>query len=196
MSFESVCVYAGSAPGAHPAYEQAARDLAAALVRRGAGVIYGGGSVGLMGALADATLDAGGQVVGVIPRFLQEREIDHPGLTELHVVETMHERKMLMADLADAFVVLPGGIGTLEEIVEMLSWSQLGLHRKPIGLIDAGGFWAPLLDLLDHMTAERFVATDHRRLLLADEDPDALLDAMASWDAPQVSRWLQRREET
>jgi hypothetical protein len=196
MSFTRVCVYAGSAAGAHPAYDQAARDLAAVLVRRGAGVIYGGGSVGLMGALADATLEADGEVIGVIPRFLQEREVGHNGLTELHVVETMHERKMLMADLADAFVVLPGGIGTLEEIVEMLSWSQLGLHRKPIGLLDTGGFWAPLVDLLDHMTAERFVSIDHRQLLLADAEPEALLDAMESWDAPQVARWLKRGEET
>jgi uncharacterized protein (TIGR00730 family) len=196
MSFEAVCVYAGASAGAHPAYEEAARDLAAELARRGSRVVFGGGSVGLMGALADATLAAGGEVVGVIPRFLQEREVGHANLTELHVVETMHERKMLMADLADAFVVLPGGIGTLEEIVEMLSWSQLGLHRKPIGLLDAGGFWAPLIDLLDHMTTERFVSVDHRRLLLAEERPDALLEAMESWDAPTVARWLTQPEET
>jgi uncharacterized protein (TIGR00730 family) len=196
MSFKSVCVYAGSAPGAHAGYERAARDLAAALVRRGVRVVYGGGSVGLMGTLADAALEAGGEVVGVIPRFLEEREIEHAGLSDLRVVETMHERKMLMANLADAFVVLPGGIGTLEEVVEMLSWSQLGLHRKPIGLLDTGGFWAPLIDLLDHMTAERFVASDHRRLLLADEDPEALLHAMTAWDAPTVARWLQRGDKT
>jgi hypothetical protein len=196
MSFGRVCVYAGSAPGAHVAYDEAARELAATLVGRGSGVVYGGGSVGLMGALADSALEAGGEVIGVIPRFLQEREVDHGGLTELHVVETMHERKMLMAELSDAFVVLPGGIGTLEEIVEMLSWSQLGLHRKPIGLLDTGGFWAPLVDLLDHMTAERFVSIDHRQLLLADPDPDALIDAMESWDAPTVTRWLEDKDET
>ena len=196
MRLRRVCVYAGSAAGAAPAYEDAARAAAGAIVRRGAGVVYGGGSVGLMGALADGALAAGGEVVGVIPRFLQEREVDHDGLSELHVVETMHERKMLMADLSDAFVVLPGGIGTLEELVEMLSWSQLGLHRKPIGLLDTGGFWAPLVDLLDHMTVEGFVSVDHRRLLLAADDAESLLDAMEAWEAPKIARWLEREEET
>jgi uncharacterized protein (TIGR00730 family) len=197
MAFERVCVYAGSAPGAQPAYVRAASELAAALVRRGSGVVYGGGSLGLMGALADGMLAAGGEIIGVIPRFLDEREIGHSGLSELHVTENMHDRKMLMAELCDAFVVLPGGIGTLEEVVEMLSWSQLGLHRKPIGLLDTDGFWAPLVDLLDHMTTEQFVGVDHRRLLIADPDPQALLDAMDAWEAPAVGRqWLHRTEET
>ena len=197
MSFRRICVYAGSAPGANPAYAQAAAELASAVARRGAGVVYGGGSVGLMGALADAALEAGAEVVGVIPRFLEDRERGHRGLTEMHVTETMHQRKMLMADLSDGFVVLPGGIGTLEELVEMLSWSQLGLHRKPIGLLDADGFWAPLIDLLDHMTTERFVALDHRRLLLSGEDPAALLQAMAAWEAPALDRrWLLSEDET
>ena len=197
MAFERVCVYAGSAPGAQPAYVRAAHELAASLVRRGSGVVYGGGSLGLMGALADGTLGAGGEIVGVIPRFLDEREIGHGGLSELHVTENMHDRKMLMAELSDAFVVLPGGIGTLEEVVEMLSWSQLGLHRKPIGLLDTDGFWAPLVDLLDHMTTEQFVGVDHRRLLVSDPDPEALLDAMHAWEAPAVGRqWLHRSEET
>jgi uncharacterized protein (TIGR00730 family) len=197
MAFERVCVYAGSAPGAQPAYVRAASELAAALVRRGSGVVYGGGSLGLMGALADGMLAAGGEIIGVIPRFLDEREIGHSGLSELHVTENMHDRKMLMAELCDAFLVLPGGIGTLEEVVEMLSWSQLGLHRKPIGLLDTDGFWAPLVDLLDHMTTEQFVGVDHRRLLIADPDPEALLDAMDAWEAPAVGRqWLHRTEET
>jgi uncharacterized protein (TIGR00730 family) len=197
MRFSTVCVYAGSAPGVQEAYAAAARALAAGLARRGAGVVYGGGSLGLMGELADAALDAGAEVVGVIPRFLGDREVGHDGLTDLRVTENMHDRKMLMAEQADAFVVLPGGIGTLEEVVEMLSWSQLGLHRKPIGLLDTGGFWGPLLDLLDHMTAEGFVGLDHRRLLLSDPDPEALLDAMEAWEAPAVGRqWLRRPEET
>ena len=197
MRFSTVCVYAGSAPGVQEAYAEAARALAAGLARRGAGVVYGGGSLGLMGELADAALDAGAEVVGVIPRFLGDREVGHDGLTDLRVTENMHDRKMLMAERADAFVVLPGGIGTLEEVVEMLSWSQLGLHRKPIGLLDTGGFWGPLLDLLDHMTAEGFVGLDHRRLLLSDPDPEALLDAMEAWEAPAVGRqWLRRPEET
>jgi uncharacterized protein (TIGR00730 family) len=197
VSFARVCVYAGSAPGANPAYAEVSRAIITEIVRRGGSVVYGGGSLGLMGVLADAALDAGGAVTGVIPRFLDEKEVGHHGVTDLRVVETMHERKMLMADLADAFLVLPGGIGTLEEIVEMLSWSQLGLHRKPMGLLDVEGFWAPLVGLLDHMMAERFVGVDHRRLLLSDPDPIALLDAMEAWEAPAVSRrWLESDEKT
>ena len=197
MAFERVCVYAGSAPGAQPAYLRAASALAAALARRGSGVVYGGGSLGLMGAPADGMLAADGEIIGVIPRFLDDREVGHGGLTDLHVTENMHDRKMLMAELSDAFVVLPGGIGTLEEVVEMLSWSQLGLHRKPIGLLDTDGFWAPLVDLLDHMTTERFVGVDHRHLLISDPDPEDLLDAMDAWEAPAVGRqWLKRSEET
>jgi uncharacterized protein (TIGR00730 family) len=195
--FARVCVYAGSAPGANPAYADVSRTIIGEVVRRGAGVVYGGGSLGLMGVLADAAVEAGGEVTGVIPRFLEEREVGHHGVTDLRVVETMHERKMLMADLADAFLVLPGGVGTLEELVEMLSWSQLGLHRKPIGLLDVEGFWAPLVDLLDHMTAEKFVGLDHRRLLLSSADPLALLDAMEAWEPPPVARrWLVSDEKT
>jgi hypothetical protein len=197
VSFTRVCVYAGSAPGANDAYAEATRALAAGIVARGAGVVYGGGSLGLMGVLADATIAAGGHVTGVIPRFLDDREVGHHGVTDLRVVETMHERKMLMADLSDAFVVLPGGIGTLEEIVEMLSWSQLGLHRKPMGLLDTDGFWQPLTALLDHMTAEKFVGLDHRKLLLSAPDAEELLGAMAAWEAPAVGRrWLRSEDET
>jgi uncharacterized protein (TIGR00730 family) len=150
-----------------------------------------------MGVLADAAVDAGGEVIGVIPRFLEEREVGHHGVTDLRVVETMHERKMLMADLADAFLVLPGGIGTLEEVIEMLSWSQLGLHRKPIGLLDVDGFWGPLVGLLDHMTAEKFVGLDHRKLLLSSAEPLELLDAMEAWEPPAVARqWLVSDDKT
>jgi uncharacterized protein (TIGR00730 family) len=195
--FARVCVYAGSKPGANPAYADVSRAAVSAVVRRGADVVYGGGSLGLMGVLADAALEAGGQVTGVIPRFLDDREVAHQGVTDLRIVENMHERKMLMADLADAFLVLPGGIGTLEEVVEMLSWSQLGLHRKPIGLLDVDGFWEPLVTLLDHMTTERFVGVDHRKLLVSGSDPVALLDAMASWTAPKLThRWLTGDEQT
>jgi uncharacterized protein (TIGR00730 family) len=191
-----VCVYAGSAPGANPDYAEVSRAALAEVVRRGGDVVYGGGSRGLMGVLADAAMGAGGKVTGVIPRFLDDREISHHGV-DLRVVETMHERKMLMAELADAFLVLPGGIGTLEEVVEMLSWSQLGLHRKPIGLLDVDGFWDPLVALLDHMTTEQFVGLDHRQLLLSDSDPVALLDAMEAWEAPKVARrWLTSDEQT
>jgi uncharacterized protein (TIGR00730 family) len=195
--FGRVCIYAGSAPGANPAYAEVSTAIVGELVRRGADVVYGGGSLGLMGVLADAALQAGGEVTGVIPRFLDDREVGHHGVTDLRVVETMHDRKMLMADLADAFLVLPGGIGTLEEVVEMLSWSQLGLHRKPIGLLDVDDFWAPLVALLDHMTTEQFVGLDHRRLLLSSSDPIALLDAMEAWEAPKVTRrWLTGDEQT
>jgi uncharacterized protein (TIGR00730 family) len=195
--FSRVCVYAGSASGANPAYAEVSHAAITELVTRGCDLVYGGGSLGLMGVLADAALEAGGQVTGVIPRFLDDREVGHHGVTDLRVVETMHERKMLMAELADAFLVLPGGIGTLEELVEMLSWSQLGLHRKPIGLLDVDGFWQPLVALLDHMTAQQFVGVDHRRLVLHDPDPIALLDAMETWDPPKAARrWLVEEEQT
>jgi uncharacterized protein (TIGR00730 family) len=194
--FTRVCVYAGSSSGARPEYADAARTVIKEVVRRGSGIVYGGGSNGLMGVLADAALEAGGDVTGVIPKFLDDREVAHKGVTDLRVVDTMHERKMLMAELADAFLVLPGGIGTLEEVVEMLSWSQLGLHRKPIGLLDVDGFYQPLIVLLDHMTTESFISVDHRRFLLSNPDPIMLLDAMESWEAPKTTRWLRDEDQT
>jgi uncharacterized protein (TIGR00730 family) len=194
--FGRVCIYAGSAPGASADYAEVSTRIVTELVRRGSQVVYGGGSLGLMGVLADAALAAGGEVTGVIPRFLDDREVGHHGVTDLRVVENMHERKMLMAELADAFLVLPGGIGTLEEVVEMLSWSQLGLHRKPIGLLDVNGFWQPLVALLDHMTTQQFVSVDHRRFLLSDSDPIALLDTMQSWRSPKTTRWMTSEDET
>jgi uncharacterized protein (TIGR00730 family) len=191
-----VCVYAGSSSGTRPEYTEASRAVIAEVVRRGADIVYGGGSLGLMGVLADTALAAGGRVTGVIPKFLDDREVGHKGVTDLRVVENMHERKMLMAELADAFLVLPGGIGTLEEVVEMLSWSQLGLHRKPIGLLDVDGFYQPLITLLDHMTTESFISVDHRKFLLSNPDPINLLDAMESWEAPKTTRWLKGEEQT
>jgi hypothetical protein len=194
--FARVCVYAGSSDGARPEYAEASRAIIAEAVRRGAGIVYGGGSLGLMGVLADTALEAGGEVIGVIPKFLDDREVGHRGVTDLRVVENMHERKMLMADLADAFLVLPGGIGTLEEVFEMLSWSQLGLHKKPIALLDVDGFYEPLVALLDHMTTESFISVDHRKFLISDPDPIGLLDAMEAWEAPTTTRWLQDEEQT
>jgi uncharacterized protein (TIGR00730 family) len=196
VSWRRVCVYAGASAGADPAYRAIAEDLAATLAQRGIGIVYGGGSVGLMGALADASLTAGNEVVGIIPRFLDDREVGHRSVTELRVVDTMHERKMLMAELSDAFIALPGGIGTLEELIETLSWSQLGLHRKPMGLLDVRGYWDPLVRLLDHATQQSFIRDDHRSLLLSAEDPDALLDAMLAWRPPPGNGWLSSREET
>jgi uncharacterized protein (TIGR00730 family) len=194
--FRRIAVYAGSSDGARPEYAEASRAVITALVGRGCGVVYGGGSNGLMGVLADTALEAGGEVIGVIPKFLDDREIAHRGVTDLRVVDTMHERKMLMADLADAFLVLPGGIGTLEEVIEMLSWSQLGLHQKPIALLDVAGFYDPLVTLLDHMTTESFISVDHRKFLLSNPDPTALLDAMESWEAPRTTRWLEDEDQT
>jgi uncharacterized protein (TIGR00730 family) len=194
--FTRVCVYSGSSDGARPQYAAATRTVITEAVGRGAGIVYGGGSLGLMGVLADTALEAGGEVTGVIPKFLDDREVGHRGVADLRVVDNMHERKMLMAELADAFLVLPGGIGTLEEVVEMLSWSQLGLHRKPIGLLDVDGFYEPLVALLDHMTTESFISVDHRKFLISDPDPIMLLDAMASWEAPKTTRWLREEDQT
>ncbi len=191
---ERVCVYLGSSPGADPAYARAAEALGAELVARGLGLVYGGGRVGLMGTLADAVMGAGGTVTGVIPQGVLEREVAHRGLSELHVVGSMHERKALMADSADAFVALPGGLGTLEELAEVLTWSQLGLHAKPIGLLDVGGFWGPFLAWLDSAVAARFIRPEHRALLLDATEPAPLLDALAAWEPPPVAKWLDRGE--
>ena len=163
-------------------------SVGAGLAERGIGVVYGGGRLGLMGALADAALAAGGEVVGVIPRSLVDRELAHPGLTELRVVGSLHERKAQMADLADGFVALPGGLGTLEELAEVASWAQLELHAKPIGLLGRDGYWEPLLGWLDRAVAEGFIAPRHRRLIALDADLDALLARFEAWQAPP-DRW-------
>lgn len=191
----SVCVYCGSSPGARPDYAQAARDLAAALVRRSIRLIYGGASVGIMGAVADAVLERGGEAVGVIPEALIRKEVSHAGLTELHVTASMHERKATMAELADAFVALPGGIGTLEELTEIWTWAMLGLHAKPCGLLNAAGYYDRLVGFLDQVEAEQFVRAEHRRMLLVERSPDALLDAFERYEAPLVEKWL-RRDQT
>jgi uncharacterized protein (TIGR00730 family) len=148
-----------------------------------------------MGAVADAALAAGGEVVGVIPRALEARELDHRGLTELHVVPSMHERKKMMSDLADAFIALPGGMGTLEELAEILTWSQLGLHPrpKPLGLLDVEGFWAPLVAFFDHAAAERFIRPEHRRMVLVDASPAGMLEQLARYEPPTVEKWLDRK---
>jgi uncharacterized protein (TIGR00730 family) len=180
----SVCVFCGASSGNDPGYAAAAAVVGERLAGRGIRLVFGGGHRGLMGTVADAALAAGGEVVGVIPRGLVDRELAHTGLTELRVVETLHERKALMEDLSDAFIALPGGLGTLEELTEVLSWAQLELHAKPIGLLDVGGYFDALDAFLDHALAEGFVAERHRRLLLRDTDVDALLDRFASWSPP------------
>jgi hypothetical protein len=190
----TVCVFCGSSPGADSRHTALARELGALLARRGVGLVYGGAHVGIMGAIADAVLDDGGRVTGVIPRALWDREVGHTGLTELLVVESMHERKALMAARADAFVVLPGGLGTLEELFEAWTWAVLGIHAKPVALLDVGGFWAPLLAMLDHMVEQGFVRAAHRQLLLVDDDPARLLARLAAYEPPPGPRWLTSAE--
>lgn len=176
-----VCVFCGSSAGLRADYTQAAEALAAAMVRRRLGLVYGGGNVGLMGKIADAMLKAGGEVIGVIPQSLVAREVAHRGLTELRVVDTMHQRKALMNELSDAFIAMPGGFGTLEEFFEIVTWSQLGLHRKPSGLLNVCGYYDRLLGMMDHAVTERFVRPSHRDLVIADTDPDQLLQRLADF---------------
>ncbi|NUR06262.1 MAG: TIGR00730 family Rossman fold protein [Nocardioidaceae bacterium] len=190
----SVCVFSGSNRGARPSYAAAAAALGRSIAGRGLRLVYGGASVGLMGEVADAALAAGGEVVGVIPQHLYDREVAHVGLTELRVTTSMHERKAAMADLSDGFVALPGGLGTLEELAEILTWSQLGLQRKPCGLLDVEGFFDPLLAFLDHTVTERFVRPEHRALVLAAAAPEDLLDRLAGWQPPigEPDKWWDR----
>lgn len=185
---ERICVFCGANTGTAPVYGDTARALAETLVRRGLGVVYGGGAVGLMGILADAALAAGGEVVGVIPQHLVDQEVGHRGLADLRVVGSMHERKALMAELADGFVALPGGWGTLEELIEVLTWAQLGLHGKPVGLLNAAGYFDPLLAFRDDAVAAGFVRPEHRDLLLVEDNADALLDRFAAY-APPAPRY-------
>lgn len=175
---QRVCVFCGSRPGRSPAYLETAKQLAAALVRRDIGIVYGGAGIGVMGALADAALEQGGQVTGVIPEQLMAREVSHEQLTELHIVESMHERKALMGSLSDGFIALPGGLGTLEEFFEVLTWNQLGIHAKPCGLLNVDGFYDSLTSFLDHTVCEEFVPEAHRSFLLVEREPDALLEDM------------------
>ncbi len=190
----NVCVFCGSSDGARPAYAGAARALGAEVARRGLRLVYGGGKVGLMGAVADAALAAGGEVVGVMPKALLEKEIGHGDLTDLKVVGSMHERKGLMADLSDGFLALPGGYGTFEEFLEVLSWAQLSYHEKPCALLDVGGFFGPLLGLFDRAVREGFVHPDHRALVLAGRDPAGLLDAMGRHSPPETKKWVSPGE--
>jgi uncharacterized protein (TIGR00730 family) len=185
-----LCVFCGSSPGHDPRYLAAARAVGERLARAGLGIVYGGGRVGLMGALADAALAAGGEVIGVIPHALAARELAHQGLTALHVVATMHERKARMSELADAFLVLPGGLGTLEELFEVWSWAQLGVHRKPCGVLDVAGYWQPLLALVEHLQQQGFLTPADRALLLVDADLDRLLVRLRAWEPPPRTRWL------
>ena len=192
QKMKSVCVFCGSSAGRDPFFAEMAARMGENLARRGARLIYGGGSVGLMGIIADATLAAGGEAIGVIPRFLWEKEVGHKSLSKMHIVETMHERKAKMAELADAFVAMPGGLGTLEEIFEIWTWAQLGVHKKPIGFLNVSGYYDPLLLALDSMVEKGLLHPLHRAMALSFEDPEALLDAFADWRVPDVDKWWER----
>ena len=183
-AMRSICVFCGASSGRDPSYAAAAAAVGTELARRGIELVYGGGRLGLMGVVADAALAAGGRVTGVIPTGLVDRELAHPAVSELQIVATLHERKAVMAELADAFIALPGGLGTLEELAEVLSWAQLGLHAKPIGALDVGGFWAGLVGHLDHAATEGFVSEAHRGLLLVEDDLDRLLERLETWQSP------------
>jgi uncharacterized protein (TIGR00730 family) len=190
-----VCVFCGSSPGARPAYGRAAEELADLLVADGIAVVYGGGSVGLMGRLADAVLARGGEAIGVIPEALMAREIGHKGLSDLRVVGSMHERKALMAELADAFVALPGGLGTVEELFEIYTWAQLGLHRKPCGLLNVEDFYAGVVAFLAHAVEERFLPEEHRGMLMVEAEPRTLLERLKRFEPGTVQpKWIDRGE--
>ena len=192
MPVRSVCVFCGASIGATPAYREAAIALGRAIARRGLTLVYGGGAVGLMGVVADAALTAGGEVIGIIPQSLERAEIGHKGLTRLEVVDGMHARKARMAELADAFIALPGGLGTLEELFEVWTWGQLGYHAKPLGLLEVDGFYARLTDFLDHLVAERFVREQHRAILQVSASPAELLARMDAWQPTAAPKWVDR----
>jgi uncharacterized protein (TIGR00730 family) len=185
-----ITAFCGSNPGARPEYGQAADALGRAIVRRGLTLVYGGASVGLMGRLADAVIARNGRVVGVIPSALRDKEIAHPGLTDMRIVGSMHERKQVMTALGDAFIALPGGLGTLDELAEALTWAQLGLHDKPCGVLEVGDFFAPLLQYLDRAVEEGFLRPVHRAMVLVERDPDRLLDRLAAFRVPNVAKWM------
>jgi uncharacterized protein (TIGR00730 family) len=190
-----ICVFCGSSLGARPAYRQAAQRLGELLAERGIGVVFGGGCVGLMGVVADAALSKGGEVIGVMPESLVRREIGHQGVTKLHVVETMHQRKALMADLSDAFIALPGGYGTLEEFCEAVTWSQLGIQQKPCGLLNIEKYWDGLLAVLDHAVDEKFVKPENAQLLLVAQTPERMLERLLEWTPPgHIEKWLGKAQ--
>jgi uncharacterized protein (TIGR00730 family) len=190
----SLCIFCGSSPGLDPAYRDGAIAMGQAIARRGLTLVYGGGAVGLMGVVADAALQAGGAVHGVIPEALMRKEVGHAGLTRLDVVDSMHTRKARMAELSDGFVALPGGIGTFEEIFEIWTWGQLGIHEKPLGFLNVAGFYDGLAGFLDHATAQGFMRPGHRAMAAMATEPDALIDALAAWRPKEQAKWLSPAE--
>ena len=194
MKIKRICVYCGSSPGKSPAYITAAKQLASVLSERGIGLVYGGATVGVMGAIADAVLEAGGEAIGVIPKSLAVKELAHENLIDLHVVASMHERKAMMAELSDGFVALPGGWGTLEEIFEILTWAQLGFHDKPCGLLNIDGYYDGLIGFLENSFEQQFVNELCRPMLMTARDPNALLEQFTSYQAPKVRKWMGEHE--
>jgi uncharacterized protein (TIGR00730 family) len=190
----SICVYCGSSVGSREEYAQAAAEVGRLLAERGLRIVYGAGNIGLMGVLADAALQAGGDVIGVIPQALVARELAHDGVSELRIVDSMHERKALMADLSDAFLALPGGFGTFEELCEMLTWLQLGIHQKPCGLLNTLGYYDHLIAMFDRAVEDRFLRPQHRELLIVDDQPASLLERLQTTSPPDVHKWLDRDE--
>lgn len=188
---QRICIYCGSSPGKLPIYREAAEQLALELVSRNIGLVYGGASIGIMGVVADAVLAHGGKVIGVIPKVLVDKEVSHQHLTELKVVSSMHERKALMAELADGFIALPGGLGTLEELFEILTWAQLGLHQKPCALLNVNGYYDALIGFLDQAVVEQFVSPKHRGLLLVEQHPVSVIDRLLDYQSPALERWIE-----
>jgi uncharacterized protein (TIGR00730 family) len=189
---KSICVYCGSSPGASPAYAEAARTLARNMVERNIALVYGGGNVGLMGIIASEALRLGGEVTGVIPTALMDKELGHGGLTKLHIVKNMHDRKAMMAELSDGFIAMPGGMGTMEELFEALTWAQLGFHAKPIGLLNTDGFYSSLITFVEHMVAERFLTAEQSRLMMHEKESAELLERFMQFKPTYSSKWLDR----
>jgi uncharacterized protein (TIGR00730 family) len=194
MKIRNICVYCGSSPGKNPAYLQAAENLAKAMCERDIGLVYGGAAIGVMGAVANAVLEGGGEAVGIIPKSLAVKEVAHSNLTQLHVVASMHERKAMMAELSDGFIALPGGWGTLEEIFEILTWAQLGFHHKPCGLLNVEGYYDGLISFLDNTIEQQFVNELCRPMLMKASEPASLLDQFAKYRAPKVRKWMGEDE--
>ena len=192
---KSICVFCGSNPGKGTAYIEATRAMVRIIAAAGLKIVFGGGKVGLMGVVAETAIEAGAYVIGVSPRRLLEHEVVHTGLTELHIAESMHERKVMMSKLSDAFIVLPGGMGTMDEMFEILTLTQLGVQRKACGLLDVNGFFKPLEVFLDHVVTERFVRPEHRDMIIVDEDPARLLGRVQAWSMPEVSKWMDRNPD-
>lgn len=188
-----LCVYCGSSPGKKSEYGAAARQLGSIMVSKNIGMVYGGASVGIMGEIADSVIKGGGEVIGVIPQSLLEKEVAHTGLSDLRVVDSMHERKALMAELSDGFIALPGGLGTIEEFFEVMTWAQLGMHQKPCGLLNVCQYYQKLIDFLNHAVTERFLKEVHRSLVLVEESPDALLQKFEAYETPEVAKWIDKK---